>query len=287
VKLSLRHRTGYRFDRPVFLEPHIIRLRPRVDGTLRLIETTLAIDPPPAVRAENLDLEGNAVTQVWFDGKTDHLIIESRSTIETLRTDPFQFLLDGPSGTLPYTYPADWNQRLSAYRNAPEQVSSAVRALALSTADEAAQQRDRFPAVLTDRLHEDYAIEYREDGPPRDPAATLALKSGACRDLAVLFVECCRSVGLAARFVSGYAHVDDAVEQEFHAWAEVYLPGGGWRGYDPTLGLAVADRHVVVAAAADPADAAGISGTYRGSAVATLESAVEISVVPPDSVSDT
>ena len=137
--------------------------------------------------------------------------------------------------------------------------------------------------MLTDQIHRDYTIEYREEGTPRDPDATLSLQSGACRDLAVLFVECCRSVGLAARFVSGYAHIDDSTDHEFHAWAEVYLPGGGWRGYDPTLGLAVADRHVVVAAAAHPSDAAGISGTFRGSAVATIETAVEISVVSPGS----
>ena len=285
MRLNLRHRTGYRFDRPVFLEPHVVRLRPRADATLRLIETTLDIDPPPAVRAENLDLEGNAVTQVWFDGKTDHLLIESRSTVETLRTHPFQFLLDGSAGTLPYTYPADWNSLVSVYRTAPgQQLSPAVHGLAQAAAEAAEQRRDRFPAVLTDRIHQCHKVEYREDGPPRDSDATLAIGSGACRDLAVLFIDCCRSVGLAARFVSGYAHVDDSVEQEFHAWAEVYLPGGGWRGYDPTLGLAVADRHVVVAAAADPADAAGISGTYRGSAVATLESAVEIAVVRSEDV---
>jgi hypothetical protein len=79
----------------------VIRLRPRVDGALWLTATTLDIGPLPAVRAENLDLEGNAVTQVWFDGKTDHLMTESRSTIETLRTDPYQFLFDGAAGTLP------------------------------------------------------------------------------------------------------------------------------------------------------------------------------------------
>ena len=284
MKLSIRHRTGYRFDRPVFLEPHVIRLHPRADGALRLMATTLDVDPRPAVRAENLDLEGNAVTQVWFDGKTDHLMIESRSTVETLRTDPFQFLLDGSAGTLPYTYPAGWNSRLSMYREAPEPVSPAVRALALAAAEEAEQRRDRFPWALTERIHREYTVEYREDGPPRDPDATLDLRSGACRDLAVLYVECCRSVGLAARFVSGYAHIDDSMEREFHAWAEVYLPGGGWRGYDPTLGLAVADRHVVVAAAADSVDAAAISGTFRGSAVATIESAVEIAFVPPEGI---
>ena len=89
-------------------------------------------------------------------------------------------------------------------------------------------------------------------------------------------MACCHSAGLAARFVSGYAHVDDHGDHELHAWAEVYLPGGGWRGYDPTHGLAVADRHVALAAAALPADAAPVSGAFRGSAGATLQTTVDV-----------
>lgn len=282
MRLGIRHRTGYRFDRPVFLEPHVIRLRPRVDGSQWLLASALDIDPPPAVRADNLDLEGNAVTEVWFEGETDHLLIESRSTLDTLRTDPFLFLFDGTSDVLPYSYPADWEHRLSAYRTAADQVAPTVRALAQAAAVDAGQRRDRFLWALTERIHRECTVEYRADGPPRDSAETLALRSGACRDLAVLFIESCRSVGLAARFVSGYAHVDGAAEQEFHAWAEAYLPGGGWRGYDPTLGLAVADRHVAVAAAAEPAGAAAVSGTYRGSAVATLENVVDIMAIASD-----
>jgi len=280
VKLSIRNRTSYRFDRPVFLEPHVIRLRPRVDAALWPIALVLEVDPQPAGRAEYLDLEGNVVTQVWFDGTTDHLAIESHSTVETLLTDPFNFLLDGPGRLLPDAYPVELGNRLRTYRKAPDAVPRAVQELALATAEEVGRRQERFPSALATRLHREFEVETRDEGPPSAPEDTVAERRGACRDLAVLFIECCRGMGLAARFVSGYVYIDGSGDRELHAWAEVYLSGGGWRGYDPTLGLVVADRHVAVAAAAEAADAAPLSGSYRGSATASLETLVELATAP-------
>ena len=276
MKLTIRNRTAYRFDRPVFLEPHIIRLRPRIDAAVWPLTIQLAIEPAPTMRAEYLDLEGNVVTQAWFSGTTEHLRIDSQSTVETHLTDPFRFLLDDPGRRLPEPYPTELMDRLQAYRTAPDSVSREVRTFALAVAEEVVRRPERFPGTLADRLHQECKLEIRREGTPKSAEDTLAEKRGACRDLAVLFNECCRSLGLAARFVSGYAHVDGSDDHELHAWSEVYLPGGGWRGYDPTHGLAVADRHVVVAAAAEPADAAPVSGSYRGSVNATLETTVEV-----------
>ena len=104
----------------------------------------------------------------------------------------------------------------------------------------------------------------RPHGAALSPEATWGERTGACRDLAPLFNEVCRLVGLPARFVSGYGYSDFLDERHLHAWSEVYLPGAGWRGFDPTIGLAVADRHIAVAAARDPEDTAPTSGTYRG-----------------------
>lgn len=281
MKLKIRHRTTYRFDHPVFLEPHVIRLRPRADAAVRPLALALDIDPLPAVRADNLDPESNVVTQAWFDGTTDRLTVESRSTVETLSTNPFEFLLDDPKADLPYAYPAALASRLSACCDDAGRVPPDVRALAQAAADEVGSRKDRFPWALTSLIHRQFQIETRDEGMPKTPEATLADRRGACRDLAVLYMACCRGMGLAARFVSGYAHVDDGgTDAELHAWAEIYLPGGGWRGYDPTLGLAVADRHVAVAAAADPADAAPVSGTFRGSARGSIDTSVELTVVP-------
>ena len=105
-------------------------------------------------------------------------------------------------------------------------------------------------------------------GDPWPPEKTLADRTGSCRDIAVLFCEVCRAAGLPSRFVSGYAvDPDHSGCHHLHAWSEIYLPGAGWRGFDPTLGLAVADRHVSLAAARLPALAAPTSGVYRGTGV--------------------
>ena len=119
----------------------------------------------------------------------------------------------------------------------------------------------------------------RDVGAPHPAETTLRGQEGSCRDLAVLFCAACRAVGLAARFVSGYER--DASLQEngdLHAWAEVYLEGAGWRGYDPSRALAVAASHVAVAASSDPLLASPISGTFRGSASAKMEFSISMQV---------
>jgi transglutaminase-like putative cysteine protease len=125
-----------------------------------------------------------------------------------------------------------------------------------------------FLARLVETICERFKVIHREKGGPWPPATTIEQRQGACRDLAALFIDICRSVGLAARFVSGYQEGDaDQDKRYMHAWAEVYLPCAGWRGFDPTHGLAVTDRHVAVAAAADPQHATPVTATFRGSNV--------------------
>jgi transglutaminase-like putative cysteine protease len=128
-------------------------------------------------------------------------------------------------------------------------------------------------------LYESFGHTIRGEGPAHPPEVTLRERQGTCRDLAVLFCAACRLVGIAARFVSGYEREAATQPQAYmHAWAEAYLPGGGWRGYDPTQGLAVSKSHVAVAAAADPSLAAPITGTYRGAAPARMEFGIALAV---------
>jgi transglutaminase-like putative cysteine protease len=127
-----------------------------------------------------------------------------------------------------------------------------------------------FLSELSRKIHQEIDMPIREVGQPLPAEQTLREKRGACRDASVLFMECCRSQGIAARFVSGYQEGDNEAERRYmHAWAEVYLPGGGWRGYDPTHGLAIADRHIAVAASARPEMAAPTRGTFRGTGAAS------------------
>ena len=280
MTLTVRHRTTYRFDAPVFLEPHVIRLRPRAGAAVRLVDFALDIEPEPVLRAENLDLDGNAVTHAWFEGLTDRLAVRTRATVETLVSDPFRFLALDPDRALPYAYPPDLADRLRPCRSAPDAAHPAVRELALDAARASSRDAVAFPLDLARHLHEEFTLQRRPDGPALAPPETAARRRGACRDLAVLFIACCRAMGLAARFASGYAYTDGGEPNDLHAWAEVYLPGGGWRAYDPSYGVAVADRHVTVAAAPEPRDAAPVTGTFRGDAAARLRVEVDVRAGP-------
>src|SRR5581483_10726230 len=135
-----------------------------------------------------------------------------------------------------------------------------------------------FIAHATDYIHREFHHVVRVQGEALPAYKTLRRREGACRDLAVLLVDICRAMGLAARFVSGYKFDPDSRDaHELHAWTEVYLPGAGWRGYDPSWGLAVADLHIPIAAAPSPLEAAPVSGTFRGTdALSKMEYQVEI-----------
>jgi transglutaminase-like putative cysteine protease len=264
MRIAVTHSTIYRYDAPVFQEPHTIRLRPRSDAAQTLLAHSLEISPEPAGRTTSLDQDGNVVVEAWFHARMEELSVVSSFTVETLRTNPFDFLflrseLREPlrSALAPYLGPGQ-----------PEAVVEFVRPIARAgTLD--------FLGELNRTIFEGFAYQVRDHGPAEPPESTLAARSGSCRDLAVLFCAGCRAVGIPARFVSGY-QASDQERPDMHAWAEVYLQGGGWRGYDPSQGLAVAAAHVAVAAAADPRLAAPVSGTYRGAANARMEFRIEI-----------
>ena len=257
MRISVLHSTVYRYDAPVVLEPHTFRLRPRADAAQHLLQFQLDLAPAPAGESWCLDQDGNVVLEAWFREPLEELSVTSSFQVETVRQNPFDFLARAE-----LTRQEHW--MLSPYRGA---VSAEVEAFARSIGGEDLA----FLTALNSRLYEEFAHTVRELGPAEPAEATLRDRSGSCRDLAVLFCEACRSRGVPARFVSGYEREASIQEQpHMHAWAEVYLPGGGWRGYDPSQGLAVGTSHVTLAAAADPALAAPVTGSYRGSAKAAM-----------------
>jgi len=266
MRFTVVHSTRYRYEAPVYLEPHTIRLCPRQDGAQRMARHSLEISPKPAGRAEGLDQDGNVMTQAWFTGPIEVLELRSEFEVETLRDNPFDFLMAGADRDLPIPYP----EALAPYLRV--EPSEAVREFTQSIAAEAGGKTMPFLAALNQRLFDTVTQVTRREGPPNCAEVTLAAREGSCRDLAVVFCASARAAGVAARFVSGYEREASLQENgELHAWAEVYLHGGGWRGYDPSRGLAVAASHVAVAAAADPLLAAPVVGAYRGAAKSTLE----------------
>lgn len=273
MKIGVDHTTVYGYESPVFLEPHTFRMRPRADGSQRLVSSCLTIEPVPAGLTECLDQDGNSVVTAWFSGTTARLAVRNRFEVETLRENPFDFILAGKEAeALPAPYAEHLRPWLAPYLEAGGEVPEPVAELARSLARNAGWRTLPFLAALNSRVYSECRHVARMEGPPLEAGQTLAAREGSCRDLAVLFREACRSVGLAARFVSGY-EIGAANEEPayMHAWTEVYLPGGGWRGYDPSRGLAVSTQHVACAAAFDPALAAPVTGNFRGSVRTAME----------------
>lgn len=257
----VEHTTRYTYDKPVFLEPHTFRLRPRSDHRQTLRQFDLRVEPAPMLLSESLDLDGNIVTRAWFSGLTDSFVIASKFEVETVCPNPFDYLLETSAGQLPLSY---GEPLLEAYRisNADE----SVRKFAAQIAGEQNHKTLSFLFTLSAEIAKTCRQTVRHDGFPHPAHETLARREGTCRDLAVLFIEACRAMGIAARFVSGYDCGDPKAEQQhLHAWAEVYLPGGGWRGYDPAEGLAVSDAHVAVASSPEPRGAIPVTGNFRSS----------------------
>jgi transglutaminase-like putative cysteine protease len=266
MHFEIEHVTTYSYDRPVHLGPHVLRLTPRCDGSQRLREYACEVWPNPSLQSFARDAEGNVVTRLWFIGETPELRIASRFRLDTVQDNPYDFLLETPATRLPLPYNEREAPLLAAYRY-PGSPAARVTELAAQLARRAERDTLAFLNELNELLHRDFQREIRPTGPPQPPEVTLKRGGGACRDVAVLFMTICRLQGIAARFVSGYqARAETERPRRYlHAWPEVYLPGGGWRGYDPSHGCAVADAHVAVAAACHSGDAAPIEGSFYGS----------------------
>jgi transglutaminase-like putative cysteine protease len=164
-------------------------------------------------------------------------------------------------------------------RDAVQPEHDLVQHLAVDLVDQTDGQIFDFLQLLNQTLHERVELCHREEGDPYAPVETLNEGRAACRDLAVLFADACRSVGLAARFTSGY-HLgsDREDEHDLHAWTEVYIPNAGWRGFDPSSGLLAAECHIPVASSVHYSGSAPIVGSYRSStATNSLETRVQVS----------
>ena len=294
--LSIRHHLRYVYDRPVFLEPMTLRLTPKQDCSQQLLVHSLRLDAAPAGSSAIQAADGSGALVCWFLEERDQLEITMETRVRTLRPNPFDWIITfAAAQRLPARYPAAEAAALAAYLDRPLGIgpgagdgpgAGSVAAWAAGLAVAVEHDTAAFLIELADRIHHDFQHVGRFEGEPMAPEQTLAGRSGACRDTAMLFVAACRSQGLAARFVSGYSihHPPEVTEHELHAWAEVYLSGAGWRGYDPSLGLAVADGHLVLATAPDHRLAAAVTGTYRGTGVtSTMTYALSVRALEADS----
>ena len=256
---EIDHLTRYDYTAPVHLGEHLLRFLPLYLDVQRPGRCELTIDPAPIRSEEDLDSWGNRIQRVGFQGYTEHLEIRAHLEVETL--DAIAQPVPGDV-CLPVVYGIEAGA-IAAYLQ-PLEDPAKLHAFVEPLLANAAGDGVAFLDGLNRAIHGFYHRGVRLEGAARTPADTLDRGEGVCRDLTVLFMAACRQVGLAARFVSGYQQGDGTRELRYlHAWPEVYLPGYGWRGYDPTHGTPVGDDHVAVAAAPTAGAVTPVEGGYN------------------------
>jgi transglutaminase-like putative cysteine protease len=285
--LSIRHLTRYRYRNPVALGEHRMMFRPCESFDQRLLDFHLAITPQPAKLRFTHDLFGHCVGVAEFSGWADELTFASSARLEHSPLAPFAGADDAVDyflGGQPIAYDANDlpDLRQSMERAAPDpQVDAWARRFLRPVG------KTRLQVLLSDMtgaIHEEFRYRKRLRNGPQTPAQTLAHGSGSCRDFAVLMMDAMRSLGLAARFVSGYIHCPSHGASRLggghtHAWVRVYLPSGGWVDLDPTNGLIGNADLIRVAVVSEPRQALPLHGTWLGGADDCLGMEVEVSVI--------
>ena len=280
MKLGIRYETVYRYDRAVRFSPHDVRLFPRSDRFVQIARLDFRTKPETTVRFGR-DVFDNIVASCFFEKAAEALELRLAIDVEVAKKNPFDFVLARRAIQMPFAYEEDIASIICAY--CQRQTGDA---LSLPGWTPPMQELPRETVAtlveLTKLLHRTISYQRREEGAAQAPAETLRLRHGACRDTAVLMAEILRDAGLAARVVSGYLREADEeirrAEGSLHAWTEVFLPGAGWVGLDPTNGILCNDNFIAAAVGLRPADITPISGSFyhRDRVPAEMQSRLEL-----------
>ena len=287
ARLTIRHETRYAYEKPVGFGPHRLLVRPRDSHATRVVQAALGFSPAGRTRWL-YDAHGNCVCALIPQGQASELSIVSELVIERFPAPLSPLRIDNPQTAMPIVYDRCDRLVLDPFI---DPVTDDPGGVLLNWVRGQVMRLDE-PALdlvlrLNANIHEQFEYGERADGDARSPAQTVAMGSGACRDLAWLMVEGLRRLGYAARFVTGYvyspARSDVRGAGATHAWCEVFLPELGWTEFDPTNGLAESSDLIPVAVSRTPEEASPVSGSILGDPGASNLS-VRVDVRAADSV---
>lgn len=271
--IGLRHTTRYRYDRPVRLGPQLVRLRPAPHCRIRISSYSLTVTPTVHFLNWQQDPHGNVLARFVFPQSTEELAITVDLAAAIAPINPFDFFIEPYAATWPFEFPPEQHEDLVGFIE-PEPAGPRLQDFVRSIS-RAPRNTVEFLVGLNQRLAHLIRYVTRTEPGVQAPDETLASGAGSCRDTAWLLVQILRHIGLPARFVSGYlvqlkpdtpsaADAGIAADSaELHAWAEVYLPGAGWIGFDATSGLLCGEGHIPLAATPHHRSAAPVSGTVE------------------------
>ncbi len=279
--VSIFHRLEYTYEQEVSLGPQLIYLYPKQDRYCEIVELHTEILPRPSKVSTHIDAEGNTQQIAVFEHTSNFLIVELQAKLKLEDFNPFDFYyVPKEAHKLPMKYNADQRKVLGPYLLS-ETIPAEIILLSNDLLSKSNGFTSAFLMEVNNYIFSEYTYEIREEGNAHLPAFTLQQKKGSCRDFAVLFSAICQAQGLATRFTSGYYFGHSPVQapdqsHNLHAWVEVYLPGGGWRGYDPTQNEVVCGNHVALATSYDLNLVSPLSGYFRGNGTSKLKSMVDL-----------
>lgn len=271
IHAALNHVTHYKYDRPVTLGPQVVRLRPAPHSRSNVVSYSLRVEPATHFINWQQDPFANFQARLVFPEKATEFKVTVDLVVEMAVYNPFDFFLEPSAEKFPFAYSAETAQELAPYLVC-EPITPLVKGY-LERIDRKPQATIDFLVALNQQVQRDVKYLIRMEPGVQTPEQTLQLQSGSCRDSGWLLVQLLRRMGLAARFVSGYLiqlkpdvralDGPSGTEIDFtdlHAWCEVYLPGAGWIGLDPTSGLLAGEGHIPLACTPQPSGAAPIEG---------------------------
>ena len=281
LRYKIYHRTYYAFTNCVTLEQHSLLLRPRESHELRIESSVLNISPS-ATLLWHRDIEDNCVAIACFNVPSAELLIESEVVLQQYNDTNIEFFVSDYAKYFPFNYTLDDNAVLGPYTSTLEstdvkKLQQWVRTIWSGETIETYELLLKFCVSI----RESFLYTLRLEPGVQTVSETLSNGSGSCRDLAHLFMETVRSLGFAARFVSGYLYTyqSPASKGSTHAWVEVYLPGAGWMGFDPTNGELVGAYHFAVAVARLPEMIPPVSGSFVGMTGTYLDAGVWVTAL--------
>lgn len=278
-RLRIKHLTEYIFQTSVWLNNHRLLLRPREGHDVRIETSKLSITPAYNIKWQR-DVFDNSLAIVSFLEASNKLTIASEVVIQHYELTPYDFVIEDYAVNYPFTYAVDEQVDLVSFQqpiflNDQNDVNIWLQQLDLK-----GLETFNLLLKLNQSISHQFRYQMREEAGVQSPSTTLIQQSGSCRDYATLFIEACRCLGLASRFVSGYLHAPatEAGNATTHAWVEVYLPGTGWKGFDPTSGEVTSNRHIAVAVARNPESIPPVSGSFVGPGLTTPTLLVNVQV---------
>ena len=278
-RLQIKHVTTYQYAETVSLLPHKLLLRPREGHEIRIESAELIISPAHHLQWQR-DVYDNAVAQATFTEQGSQLSIDSRVLIQHYDDQPLNFLVADYAVLFPFQYNSAECADLGPYLSAIFEQDRLLLSTWMHQFWQSGQVVETYLLLewINKAIATGFTYKQREEPGVQGSAITLTRRAGSCRDFATLFIEAFRSLGLAARFVSGYLYSPTLPRGQgaTHAWSEVYLPGAGWKGFDSTSGEVVGNHHIAVSVSRHPESVPPVSGSFQ--AVTPQSPVMQVSV---------